>query len=147
MAQFRTGEDARADIDDIPYSFKRFRLTKRQPRLEVGNSEGKAGNPAILDEDPGYDAAVRGLRRMDITVEEATFDEESTIFGVPHTVAQHTYISNLRIYPNGRDGDYHYFPSAFVEEVTHEGEVGGLQPVSFTASSDGKFFLYGEPKP
>jgi hypothetical protein len=77
---------------------------------------------------------------------EATLDTDANLFVAPTRVAKGDWI-NLRIYPNGREDDYHLFNSLHVSEVTHEGEAGVLQPVTARGTSDGVYYTYGEDKP
>jgi hypothetical protein len=146
VAAFLSGEDAKVDLNGLIYSVKRFRVQILRPRRDVSNTEGKAGNPDIALLLPGYESARRGLRRATVTLEEPSFDLLDNIFSAPHFIGLGDYLV-VKIYPAGRAGDFHYFPSLQVEDVTHEGVVGEEQPLTITAGSDGGYFLYGEPKP
>lgn len=149
-ATFLSGEDCRCDLNQTAYHIRKFRIEYDRARLDVSNSEGVPGNadaPADADPAPGFGAALRGLRIANVTIEEATFDVDQNVFdSTPVNLGEDDYVE-IKIYPNGREGDFHYFPSVQVEKVTHEGEVGQLQPVSFNGGSDGYFYLYGEVKP
>lgn len=143
MAAFLSGEDAKIDLNDIPYAVKRFRIVFTKPRRDVSNTEGKAGNPLVAGGIPGFESAMRGLRVARITLEEPSLDEDDNIFQAPANVAGDDYV-DIKIYPVGRGFDFHHFPSVLVESITHEGTVGEEQPVTLEGSTDGVFFLYGE---
>lgn len=146
MAAFLGGEDARVDLDGVIYSVKRFRIELSKPRRDVSNTEGKAGNPFIVLRAPGYESARTGLRKAMITLDEPSFDIEENVFTPPIDVADDDYV-DVKIYPGGRGGDYHWFPSVQLEGVTHDGTVGEEQPITLRGGTDGAFFLYGEAKP
>lgn len=145
-ATFIQGEYSRVFIEGTAYHVKKWSIKFKRPRLDVSNTEGMAGNSLQPDTlSPGYAAGVRGLYAAEVTLEEATFDADLNMFLTPISMQADDYTS-IKIYPV-RGGDYHYFPSLLIEEISHEGEVGGLQPVTFTGSSDGIFYLYGDAKP
>jgi hypothetical protein len=143
MATFLAGEDAKIDLNDVPYAVKRFRITLRRPKRDVSNTEGKAGNPDITDMEPGYESNRPGLRGADVTLEEPSLDEDDNIFQAPADIAKNDYV-DIKIYPVGRGADFHHFPSLCIGNITHEGIVGEEQPVTIEGASDGIFYLYGE---
>lgn len=144
MAVFLAGEDAKIDLNGVPYAVKRFRIQLSRTRRDVSNTEGKAGNPLVADEEPGYESARPGLYRASITLEEPSLDLDDNVFLGGVAIAKADYVS-INIYPVGRSGDFHEFPSVLVEEITHEGVVGEEQPVTVQGSTDSIFYLYGEP--
>lgn len=144
MATFLAGEDAKVDINDIPYAVKRFRVELRRPKRDVSNTEGKPGDPMGVEMEPGYESCRPGLYGASVTLDEPSMDLDDNLFFGPAAVAKNDYI-DLKIYPVGRDGDFHHFPSLLVESITHEGIVGEEQPLTLTGSSDSKFWLFGEP--
>jgi hypothetical protein len=145
MAQFREGNDAKVDINGVPYAGAFFRVRSRDPEQDVSNFEGKAGNPAVGAAAVGYASHVGSNRVGNVEIRGATLDLEENFFIAPMQVAKGGYCT-VRIYPNGRDDDYHFFNSLKVSEVSHEGQAGGLQPISLTGISDGEYLLYGEAK-
>jgi hypothetical protein len=146
MALFLAGEDAKVDIDGLPYAVKRFSIRRTRPRRDVSNTEGKAGNAAVAVLAPGYESAKGGLRKAEVTLEDPSFDLSMNPFDLPFSLASLDY-HDVKIYPNGRAGDYHWFPSIQLEEIDHSGTVGEEQPITMRGGSDGVFFLYGEAKP
>lgn len=146
-ATFLQGEYSRVAISfvitapPVFYHVKRWSIHYKRARLDVSNTEGMAGNDVQPDTlSPGYACGVRGLYTAEVTIEEATFDLDLNLFEFPisiqdSSVMQGRYLA-LRIYPL-RNQDYHWFPSLLIEEVSHDGEMGGLQPVSFRGSHDG----------
>ncbi len=145
MAQFLEGNDAKIDINGTPYNGKFFRIRSRKPRQDWSNFEGAAGNPAIASFAPGYSSFGGGNRVAEVEIREATFDGETNLFEGPTAVAKQSYCT-VKIYPNGRDNDYHEFNSLYVEDISHEAEAGLSQPMSFMGVADGLFLLYGEDK-
>jgi hypothetical protein len=146
MADMLSGENAKIDVDGLPYAVRRFSVRRTRPRRDVSNTEGKAGNPAVAVLAPGYESAKPGLRKAELTLEDPSFDTEANPFSLPFALASTDYC-DVKVYPNGRGGDYHWFPSIQLEEIGHDGTAGEEQPVTLRGGSDGVFFLYGEAKP
>lgn len=143
-ATFLQGEYSRISLGsvnlspglDVFYHVKKWTIHYKRARLDVSNTEGNAGDSTQPDTlSPGYACGVRGLYMAEVTIEEATFDTDMNLFITPILIKNSTYL-RLKIFPL-RGFDYHYFPSLQIEEVSHEGEVGGLQPVSFKGTHDG----------
>jgi hypothetical protein len=146
MADFVGGEDAKVDIDGLPYAVKRFGIRYQRPRRDVSNTEGKPGDPERTVNTPGFESARPGLRKAEITLEEPSFDVSDNVFGLPLVLPALDY-HDVKIYPNGRGDDYHWFPSVQLEEIGHNGTVGEEQPVDLRGGTDGAFYLYGQTKP
>jgi hypothetical protein len=145
MSDFLEGFDAKGDLNGQPVAIKYFRLALRRTRQDVANTEGKRGNPLVAGEVTGFGSFMGTNRYIEVEVRQATLDMEGNFFAGPTAIALDEYCE-LKIYPAGRDNDFHFIPSLMIETITHEGEAGVLQPHSFTGVSDGQFALFGEVK-
>ena len=143
MAQ-RAGWEFQIRVGASAYVFvaKRYRSENESPQLDNSNSEGRPGNPAATNQNArGYATAVKNLRRARLTLEQATRDDNENPFAAPLSWREGIYVDSLTIFPAGVTSPLYKdtYNSLLITKVTKEGEVGGLQPLTFEFASDGQY--------
>lgn len=143
MAQ-RAGWEFQVRVGASNYVFvcKRYRSENESPPLDNSNSEGRPGNPAATNQNArGYGTNVKNLRRSRLVLEQATRDDSENPFAAPLSWKEGVYVNDLKIYPAGVATPAYVdtYNSLLITKVTREGEVGGLQPLTFEMVSDGQY--------
>jgi hypothetical protein len=151
MSEFLRGEEAKVDWNEQPFAVKSFQIRIQRGSFDVGNTEGKIGNPATPGGAggagaEGYEASIPTRRKATVTLREPTIDAAEVVFESPFMAGRIAYAS-IKIYPLGRGEDYHYFPSLQWDTHGHEAEAGQGQPLDHEGHTDGIFYLFGETKP
>lgn len=137
----RRGQDARATINGVAFAFNRFRISDRAASLNVSNSEGRTGNSAGTDS-PGFMSKTPDLSEGQFELVAASYDETFNLFGTPPNLTP-AFWYDVFVYPVGIDNDPWEFPNALLVEVTHEGNVPGLQPLTLRFETDGAYLPPG----
>jgi hypothetical protein len=132
----------RVMILGVPYKAKNVRVVDRATGQATDNSEGAPGNPVAVA-GVGYAAKVPSVKEATITITSATYDSTDNPFAAPYLIRAQQYVEIL-VYPISGGPVLWDFPVALITEVTYEAEVRGLQPVTFTAESDGRYTAPGE---
>lgn len=133
------------DVNDNPYGAKSWMVESETPPLRVDNTEGRAGHSLSVST-KGYAAIIPGIAAARVRISSATYDDTDNIFETPHSIRDGDWIT-LNIYPAGRTGTVLAFAGFVVTKVTLEGEVEGLQPITFEGHSDGEYTLAGLLRP
>lgn len=137
----RAGWEARVTIDGVAYAVKRWSIKPAVTSIDVTNSEGRPGDSTQADA-PGYGGVISGVGRAKVMLQSATFDDDDNPFAAPLSLQEGGY-HDVVIYPAGLAGDSHEV-HVMIEDLTHEGDVDGPQPVTIEASSDGAYTLAGQ---
>lgn len=133
----------RVMIDGVAYKAKNVRVVDRATGQDVTNSEGVAGSLIGISA-VGFGAKVPAPKDATVTVTTATFDDDDNPFGPAYQINAQIYLTDVWVYPISGGPLLWAFPCLLVTEVTYEAEVRGLQPVTFTAESDGAYTAPGE---
>lgn len=136
----KAGHQARIRFDDSDYAVKSWQIESETTPLDCSNTEGRPGNSAAANQSAyGFAATLAGLRRARMRFTNATYDDAFP-FGGPTAFTEGDYVNEIQIFPDrDNSSDYHGFASMMVTKVTMEGEVDGLQPVTFEGVSDGQY--------
>lgn len=97
----------------------------------VEAQDARTEQDATGSEDNGDHYPVGGKRRRQYRITQATFDDSSNPFSAPISLFAGAIVS-FQYYINGVGGDSWFCSSALVIESDQRGDVGGLQPVTFT---------------
>lgn len=138
----RRGADVKVQIDGVTYAVQRVRVGDRSPALNVSNSEGACGNPLIEATD-GFATKTPDLREGTLQLVSATFDEDNNPFAAPLSLTSSNWYG-VEIFPAGLGGPAHQLGNVLLEEVSHDFNIPGLQPVTLNFQTDGAFSLAGE---
>ncbi len=139
--------DGDTAIPTVAHSVKGVSIDRMTPDLDVSNSEGEPGNTeadaaeSIADspEQGSFSTTIPGLKKCNVTIRGATYDDEGWPFNSvdPVPFSEGDYISCI-VFPDKNDlTKGHHFPSLLVKNVKHEMEVDGLQPVTLECVTDG----------
>lgn len=150
MANFMAGFQAKSTIDGTPYAFATYRIRASGMRHNVSNTEGLAGNSALGNAPqlgavanftgvPCFESVLPGLDHLEATVRQATFDMANNPFLAPILLDIGFYYELIVFY--AASGPNWAVDSFLVNEIDSDGDVNGLQPVSFSGSSDGGFTI------
>ena len=149
-----SGFRARGTLGGTPYLFAEVRITPTAEDLDITNSEGLYGDNADLGgPEPDIDAAVPGKYQgslegpsvVEVMIRQATLDWEAKPWSAPYNVRQGARIGPLIIWPVDMNVESPwYFGCLQVRELPHNIVTRGLQEISFTAKSVGKFWLPDE---
>jgi|AGTN01.1.fsa_nt_gi hypothetical protein len=144
------GFKAAVAINGANYNVAEIGIDQTVEDLDVTNSEGASGDAnAVVDETypAAFQAAVAGPRIARVNFKSATFDVENNPFLTPFTFFEGDYI-NAEVVPDRADGDVKWvFPSLLVTEIKYEQTARGLQPISISARTNGKYFPPGQIAP
>lgn len=133
----------RVMIGGVAYKAKNVRVVDAATGQDVANSEGEPGSP-VGSPGVGYGAKVPGPKDARVTVTTATWDDGDNPFGGVYQIRSQIYLTDVWVFPISGGPLLWDFPVLLVTEVTYEAEVRGLQPVTFTAESDGAYVAPGE---
>lgn len=136
MANYQAGFQAKIRVNSTAYAGASYRIADECQEQDVSNTEGIAGNPAAPSNTVGYSGYIGGLRRFTADIRNATFDVLSNPFLAPFSLAASSYIA-LRVFLNGSSGVSWQSNSFFVNRIGTDGEIRGLQPISFSGLGDG----------
>ena len=130
----------------VNYAVRRWVWDESSPGQDTTNSEGipamgddSTNSPAAV----GYAATARNIRRVRVTLEQATFDDQANQnpWASPLVITAGKYI-RVEIYPDRSASTYHFVRTLYVERVNPSGDVNGLQPITLEGVSDGVFEYY-----
>lgn len=148
-ADWLAGFNAKSTVDASPYNFATYRVRAARNQLDVSNSEGLAGNGTITAAQLGdvagvvdgavFESRIPGLGHLEATIRQATFDAANNPFGSPWNIADGFYYAVVVFYATA--GPNWESASLLVNDVDTDGDVRGLQPVSFSGMSDGEYFI------
>lgn len=149
MAEFLAGFNAKATIDSAAYAFATYRVRAVGQHHDVSNTEGLAGNSGIPAAQLGdvsgasgaavFQSNLPGQLHLEATVRQATFDLANNPFAAPIVLDVGFFYEIAILYVTA--GPAWEADSFLINDLSGEGDVKGLQPVSFSGVSDGKFFL------
>jgi hypothetical protein len=131
------GFNAKVRVGGVYYTCTRWSVRDSITDEDITNTEGTLGG-VIGTAIPGYETRVGGPAVAEVTVTNASYDEQENVFDPPRSVTPRNYIP-VRIYPAGLSGKYWDFPSLLIQTVEHTGEARGLSPITFTGRTDGSY--------
>jgi hypothetical protein len=138
----RRGADVKVTINGVAYAVQRVRVGDRSPALNVSNSEGMPGNPTY-DVVGGFVTKTPDLREGTLELVSATFDEDNNPFASPLSLTSGNWYA-VDVFPAGLSGPTAQFGNLLLEDVSHDFNIPGLQPVTLRFQSDGRYVMAGE---
>lgn len=124
-----------------PYAVSSWSWDDTTPASDVGNTEGKRGNPAVAAGDPKFASRLPGQTVARLTLQTPAFDPTANEFAGPLAMESGSYYA-IRIYPAGRGAGspYHEFPSALcVRTGQNMGSINAPAVGSLEFETDGAF--------
>ncbi len=126
MSQW-AGFNVKVRINEMVYEVNKASVRDSVNDGDVTNSEGD-----------GFGDSLDCIRRGEISLDQATFDDANNPFGVPQALEPRS-TPYIKIYPSGLGGPYWNFPVTLITELSHDFDVGNLQPISLKAKNKGYF--------
>lgn len=137
---------ASMSIGGVAFNFAEVSIDESAEDLDTTSSEGRTGDPSAVADSlypGGFQSAVAGPRIARVSVKQATYDTDHNPYLAPFTFLRGDYIA-MEVFPDRQDEDTSWqFPSLLVTEMKYEQTAKGLQPVSFSGRSNGKYFPPG----
>ena len=133
------GFNGKVRVNNTLYSCVRWSVRDSVGDLDITNTEGVTGSTtgqAVA----GFETRVAGCGVAEISITNASWDPNEDPFATPRSIIAENY-ARIQIYINGTSGPYYLFYSALITSVEQNGEAKGLEPVSFTARSDGNYLM------
>ncbi len=124
-------------INDVAYSAAEVNIDDSVTDIETSNTEGTSVDPAAT-ENPAFETHMGGPQMARVTVKNASFSDTENPFAAPFNVTPRSYIA-FQMQTNGALSPDWTFPSLFIQQVSHGGQIKGAQPVSFTGISNGEY--------
>lgn len=152
MPQFQAGFNSKLRIQGSVYTGQRWNVQETTPDLDVTNTEGIGGNPAITTGGNGvaasgqpfaFEAAIPGVSIARASVTNATFDVLEQPWSSPRAVQSGAWLQQFNIFLNRLTGVFWNFPYFLVTETSQDTDVKGLMPITFRGRSDGPYNLPG----
>lgn len=155
MSTWLAGFNAKGTVNGAAYNFQTYRVRGVAQVHNISNTEGLPGNPAI-DTVPQtgfsggtgledlvtcFESNLPGLIHMEAMVRQATFNLSANPFAAPIDLGIGFYYNIAIFYVAA--GPAWECASFLTNDVDTDGDVRGLQPVSFSGISDGEFFIGG----
>lgn len=149
------GFEGRGTIAGTFYRFSEVRITPTSEDLDITNSEGEYGDtgvfaafpvPAIYDITPGqYQGSVDGPAICEVMIRQATLDLQAAPWGAPFAIREGHRIGPVVIFPlsDGLEAPF-YFSCLQVRELPLNIVTRGLQEISFTSRTVGRYWFPGE---
>ena len=147
MASYQAGFQAKARLGPsgtnptTAYAIARYTIADECQEQDVSNTEGIGGNPSVLSNTPGFGSYIGGLRRFTANLVNATYDALANPFAAPLSLASNIYIA-VRVFLGGAPaplGVSWLSTSFFINRISMDGDVRGLQPITVAGIGDGTY--------
>lgn len=138
---YQAGFQAKIRINGQVYSGAEWSVEEEAGDGDCSNTEGIPGNPSGTTE-IGTESRVACVSRARVRVKQASFNTAENWFATPRLLIVGAYVV-VRIYPAGLSGVNWYFPSLLLLQCNYNGTAKMLQPLEFSGTSDGGYFLPG----
>jgi hypothetical protein len=132
--------NSRVTINGVAYAIQRIRRGGRVQANDVDNTEGQPGNPDAATA-LGFGAVLPDLRKGDIELTQAAFDDDNNPHEGPIALVEGEYY-NIQHYPAGLAGPAADYGNVLCVECVQEGSSPGPLIPRAVFRTDG---AYGHP--
>ncbi len=131
----RAGFNFKVRLNSNIYYAKDCRVHLTGADLNVSNSEGIQGGSGLSYNTLGWMARICGLRDVEFTITQATFDDNNNPFSNPISLHVGQYVGVV-VWLNGINLQGWAVDNALVLDVDNANDVNGLEVVTLTAKGD-----------
>ncbi len=123
-------------VNSTLYAVARVSVDSSTIPLDTSNTDGVNTDVAVPSS--AFETVLPGMATARISVTNPSFDSGANPFLAPYTILDGAYVT-LQIYKAGVGSVSWLFPSVLITSVSDQIDAKGLQPLSFTAQSNGPY--------